>query len=233
MRAAEFRRFSVCSPAELADGKRDRAEERARVVIVRCRRAFFVGHAVIGRLDQQLRGSLNPHDRENAERYIKVQSLVALYDFPVQSFTDIIGKIDGFVCRAGAAAVAGTFHLGTENHRVYGFDISDGIVVPRGIQITDAAVVVLGTRRIRNRSSLPAVKNNVFLGDGDTGKILALSESEARLALDQNIVTDGDLIQNPPLNGTSSTPTYAQRRVAFRVRTLVAFARISSPNALR
>ena len=46
------------------------------------------------------------------------------------------------------------------------------------------------------RTALDLVLPEIFLGDGDTGKILALSESEARLALDQNIVTDGDLIES-------------------------------------
>ena len=102
---------------EFVHGKCHAAEEAARVVIL-ILYAFLIGDAVFRHIDKILRGALDPHDREEAERNVEIV-LAVLRQRAAHAAADILGDAVAGADAAGREVAAGRLHHArAENDRL-------------------------------------------------------------------------------------------------------------------
>lgn len=185
---------AVPGTRELADGKRDIAEQVAGVIVVCCGHTFLIGHAVVRRLYEQLCGTLDTNDGKDAEGNIQVRIVRLKNELTVHHLADGIGDIVAIIQRAAVGTFA--IDLGAKNDGIHALYDGNGIVVADGIQIADAAVVVSRIGGKGCDSSLSAVQNDVLLQNGQSLKYLTTTDAKAGFAFNFDKIPHGDLIES-------------------------------------
>ena len=128
--------------------------------VIACACAFLIRHAVIGSLNEELCGSDDPDHREDAEGYVYSRTRSRGRKLTVEYAVDCVGEL---VALTGTAtATAALLDLGAEDDGLNSLNNGGGIVVAHGVEIADAAIVVIGTGGIGGDSAFAAVENDVL-----------------------------------------------------------------------
>ena len=103
--------------AELVYRELHIAEDSAGVLVLG-NYALLLGDAVFGTRNEELSGTLNTYNREKAERYCQLLSLVGIAQRRRESAANILGDIGAGAAAITAGNAALVLYLDTENYRV-------------------------------------------------------------------------------------------------------------------
>ena len=179
---------------EFINGERHMLEHFAGIVGGRGN-TFLFGDGVFRAVYEILRGALNAHDGEEAERDGKHLAVVLVGDSAVHAIADGLGE----VLRAEAAMMADLARVenaGGEDERIHDLKNGGGKVVSGALRMAAAAEI-----RVRNVAledvdvALAAVENDLFLHYGNTVGFLCSSHAGADLNGDLDIHGNADLVK--------------------------------------
>jgi hypothetical protein len=181
-----------CAHASESGHRKSNGSKKIAGVIITGTGTFLIGHTVIGCLNKQLRRSYYSDDREDAEGNVYRRSVIRGTELTVKHAIDSIGKLVALTATASTTL----FDLCTENDRLYRLYDSGGLIVTYGIKIANVAIVVVGAGRIRSNSTFSAIKNYILFKSGNTFEGLASAYAQARLKLEEDVISDVDLIKS-------------------------------------
>ena len=152
---------------EFRNGKRHATEKCARILALAAWRALLVGNAIIGTLNEKLRGALEPYYREYSEGNVESRAVCDYTRFASETAFYLLGEL---ATLAGVARAITITYPCAENDGLYRFYHCDRIAIAYGIEISDVTEGVFRAGGEGYRASLSAVKYNIFFQCGYTGK---------------------------------------------------------------
>ena len=189
------RRFAIrCARASESRYRESDSPEQITGIIVTGAGTFLIRYAVIGSLNEKLSRSDYSYHREDAEGDVYGRSCVGGRELTVENAVDSVGKLVALATTS--TTTNALLNLSTENNRLYSLDDRSGIVVTDGIEIADVAIVVVGTGGIRGNVSFSTVENYILFQSGDALEGLTSANSEASLKLEEDVISDVDLIKS-------------------------------------
>ena len=179
---------------EFINGERHMLEHFAGIVGGRGN-TFLFGDGVFRAVYEILRGALNAHDGEEAERDGKHLAVVLVSDSAVQTVADDLGEI----LRAEVAVVMDLAYVknaGIEDERIHDLKNSGGKIVSGAFRMVTAAEIRMGGIALEDIDvAFSAVENDLFLYYGNAVGFLRSAETSADLHGDLDIQRNADLIK--------------------------------------
>ena len=180
---------------KFVDGERHMFEHFAGVV-GGGRNAFLFGNGVFRAVNEVLRGALNANDGEEAERDGEDLSVIFVGDPAVHAVADGFGEILRVEMATGSLAYVE--NAGVQHERVHDLENGGGKIVAGRFRMVTAAEVRIGAVALEDVDvAFAAVKDHLFLNDGDTVGLLRSAETSADLNGDLDIHGNADLIEAP------------------------------------
>ena len=179
---------------EFIDGERHMLEHFAGIV-GGGRNAFLFGDGILRAVYEILRGALNAHDGEEAERDGKHLAVVLVRDSAVQTVADDFGEI----LRAEVTVLADLAYVentGIEDEGVDDLKNGGGKIVSGAFRMAAATEIRMGGIALEDIDvAFSAVENDLFLYYGNAVGLLCSAETRADLHGDLDIQRNADLIK--------------------------------------
>ena len=179
---------------EFIDGERHMLEHFAGIV-GGGRNAFLFGNGIFRAVYEVLRGALNAHDGEEAERDGKHLAVVLVRDSAVQTVADDFGEI----LRAEVTVLADLAYVentGIEDEGVDDLKNGGGKIVSGAFRMAAATEIRMGGIALEDIDiAFSAVENDLFLYYGNAVGLLCSAETRADLHGDLDIQRNADLIK--------------------------------------
>ena len=169
--------------------------EKATGIVLFVAGAILIRHAVILGIDQILRRALDANDRENTDRDNKTIAVIAIHKRAGDGARYRLGDVRA-AAHAAAAGRARLDHACREQDGVYDLYNTDRQIGRMIFGITDITGADGRITAVNVDVPYTAVKDDLFLNDGNAGEFLIAADTDAGLELHLDIKTDGDLIKS-------------------------------------
>ena len=168
--------------------------EKITGVILSSAGTFLVGYTVISSLNEKLGGSDYPDHRENAKGYVYRGASARGTKLAIKNSVDNVRKL--MTLTTASTATSTLLDLRAENDRLNSLYDRSGVIIAHGIVCADIAIVIIGARGVRGHVSFTAVQNHGLLERGDALEGLASAYTETRLELEEDVISDVNLIES-------------------------------------
>ena len=156
--------------------------------------AFLFGNGIFRAVNEVLRGALNADDGEEAERDGENLSVIFVRDPAVHAIANGFGEILRMQMATGA--VAHVENAGIQHERIHDLENGGGQIVAGRFRMVTTAEIRIDAIALEDIDvALAAVKDHLFLDDGDSVGLLRSAETSADLDGDLDIHGNADLIK--------------------------------------
>ena len=190
---------------------------------------FLFGNRVFGAVDKILSGALDSHDGEEAERNGQDLACRLTVDSAVYAAAYGFRQIGSGKARMAIMAFARFHGFGIENDRIGDLENGDRQIRSGLFRVCAAAEVLRSGFALKDIDvALAAVKDDLFLYDGDSFDLLRSAHAGADLAYDLDIHRDADLIKTAVERYGIHMYVRANHLGALRANASASFEKIAS-----